>query len=450
MTTVTFTGITVEYDAFDNVVSVGQSIVSIIVPSAASTFSYSIVDNTDPVPVVEISVDPIQVVIDGMLADDLEASGTSEISVEIGKVTIGATTSTFLGLSLEFGSSTVDRYFIMDGANLPNITSVADWNAFNDSIDAVGAATGAFAPGASIPWATFNTASVTEDDEFRGTPGDDEFHGGLGDDFFNSTDGIDYYYGDDGIDQVSFAFDPAGVTANLATGIATDGWGNFTSLHDIEMLRGSRFADTLIGDGDGNGIRGLAGNDILNGNKGIDTVRYDRDERYGGTAGVTVNLKQGTATDGFGDTDTLRNFENVVGTETGDRLTGSGGRNTLVGLDGNDRLFGLNGRDNLQGGNGRDIIDGGADNDVLSGGGKADRFVFSGAFGDDRITDFTTAGKLEKIDLSAIASIRGFTDLKNNHLSNVNGNAVIDDGAGNTITIDGVLMANLSANDFLF
>lgn len=450
MTTVTFTGITVEYGPTDDVISVGQTQVSLILPSATSTFTYSIVDASDSVPVVEIDDDLLQVVIDGVLADVLEDSATSQIDLELGTVTSAAGTSTFLGLSIEFGQNTVDRYFIIDGVNLPNITSVAEWNAFDDSITNVGPATGAFAPGVAIPWATFNTATVTEDDEFYGRPGDEIFRGGIGDDYFNSSDGADTYFGGTGIDQVNFRGDPNGVTANLATGKAIDGWGKTDTLNSIEMLRGSMFDDTLIGNGGGNGIRGLAGDDFLNGGKGIDAVRYDRDERYGGTAGVTVNLKNGTATDGFGDTDTLRNFENVMGTEVKDTLIGSGGKNTLVGLGGNDRLVGLNGRDDLQGGDGRDVLDGGAGNDMLTGGRQADRFVFKGAFGDDTITDFTRAGKLEKIDLSAIASIKGFRDLKKSHLSNVNGDAVIDDGAGNTITIDGVLKGALLANDFIF
>ena len=61
-----------------------------------------------------------------------------------------------------------------------------------------------------------------------------------------------------------------------------------------------------------------------------------------------------------------------------------------------------------------------------------------------------TAGRVEKIDLSGVASIKGFIDLKNHHLSNVGGVAVIDDGAGNTITLNGHVAGDFSANDFIF
>ena len=44
------------------------------------------------------------------------------------------------------------------------------------------------------------------------------------------------------------------------------------------------------------------------------TIRsYDRDTRGGGFGGVTVDLGAGTATDIYGNTDTLNSIENVYG-----------------------------------------------------------------------------------------------------------------------------------------
>ena len=87
MTMITFTGLTVAYDGSDNVVSVGPTTVSLILPSSASTFSYSIIATTEDLPWVDIMSDAIQVQIDYRLMEDWEASGTSDIETDLGNVT---------------------------------------------------------------------------------------------------------------------------------------------------------------------------------------------------------------------------------------------------------------------------------------------------------------------------------------------------------------------------
>lgn len=447
MTMITFTGLSVTFNNFDQAVSVAQTQVSLIVDSEESTFSYSITDASEDLPWVDIIGDPIQVQLDGQLID---TGANSAFEVSIGRVTSSVGTTVVFDLWLDRGSDAVDFFFALGGADLPAITTVAQWNAFEASVTAVGAATGGFAAGQNILWTSFNGATVTEDDEFLGTPRRDVFNGGIGDDYFDSSRGNDVYRGGAGFDQVSFRGDPNGVTANLATGVATDGWGNTDKLISIEMLRGSMFDDTFTGKVGTQVFRGLAGDDFIDGGKGFDQVRYDRDVNYGGTSGVTVHLGQGKATDGFGDTDTLRSIEDARGSEFDDILTGSGARNWLEGGDGNDRLSGLNGDDTLEGGRGRDVLIGGGGNDILSGGTQADRFIFAGAFGNDTIVDFQANLKAEKINLAGVSTIVSFADLRNNHLTNVNGTAVIDDGLGNTITLEGLVKADLSADDFLF
>ncbi|MGE4325403.1 MAG: calcium-binding protein, partial [Pseudodonghicola sp.] len=208
--------------------------------------------------------------------------------------------------------------------------------------------------------------------------------------------------------------------------------------------------DKFIGAKGSQIMRGLAGDDYMDGGKGVDSVRYDRDYRYESTDGVTVNLKAGFAIDGFGDRDTLKNFENVRGSDYADKITGSNGKNLLQGGDSNDLLKGLGGNDTLEGGDGNDKLDGGNGNDMLAGGAGFDRFIFSGKFGNDTISDFRTAGIKEKIDLSGVTAIKNFADLMNNHISDIGGHAVINDGAGNTIDLYGVIMDDLAKNDFLF
>lgn len=134
-----------------------------------------------------------------------------------------------------------------------------------------------------------------------------------------------------------------------------------------------------------------------------------------------------------------------------DVLVGDSGRDRLIGGAGHDQLFGGRGNDRLEGSAGIDWLDGGHGNDWLEGGGRYDLFAFTGRFGQDTIGDFELSGKREKINLDAVSSIRDFKDLRNNHLSeNINGDAVISDNRGNTITLEDIAMADLSANDFLF
>jgi hypothetical protein len=87
-------------------------------------------------------------------------------------------------------------------------------------------------------------------------------------------------------------------------------------------VRGSEFNDTLTGSDTGTfeSFEGRAGNDTIDGKGGTDrvdyqsaTVRRQRQHRKHAT---------GTASDGFGGTDTFTNIENVRGS-IGDNLAAS-------------------------------------------------------------------------------------------------------------------------------
>lgn len=379
------------------------------------------------------------------------------------------------------------RYFIsLAGDPLPSLTSIAAFEAFDDSLVSASSPTGDFAEGEFIPWASVGTPDVSQIDEVYGTSGDDDFRTGAGEDEIYSSAGDDFYNGGAGWDELHYSGDGNGVDVNFATRRATDGWGDTDVILSIEMVRGSMFADTVTGNIESNQVRLLAGDDTFNGGGGTDTVRYDKDAEHGGTAGVTVDLGAGTATDGFGDTDTLSSVENAYGSDQDDSLTGSIADNLLRGYGGNDDLFGANGDDSLEGGDGNDLLDGGrgADdldggigddtllggdgddtlsgglgNDVLNGGrgddthtggGGFDTFVFEGQFGNDVITDFNAISGAEDIDLSGVGTIVGMVDLINNHMSQVGNDVVIDAGAGNTITLLDVDIADLGLPDFIF
>ena len=117
----------------------------------------------------------------------------------------------------------------------------------------------------------------------------------------------------------------------------------------------------------------------------------------------------------------------------------SGTRDILEGGAGNDALYG-NGGD--------DILDGGTGNDWLEGGGGNDVFVFENGFGTDTISDFWNGNDVVYFD--SVNPITDWNDLKNNHLTEIDGNAVVSDWLGNSITFNGVHASSLNEGDFVF
>lgn len=147
----------------------------------------------------------------------------------------------------------------------------------------------------------------------------------------------------------------------------------------------------------------------------------------------------------------LSGNDTLFGEAGDDRLDGGRGRDRLFGETGADTLLGGNGRDRLFGGTGRDRLIGEAGDDRLKGGAQADDFVFRDGFGNDTVLDFDTANDREDIVLRGVTAITDWDDLVAHHLDeNAAGDAVIDDGNGNTITLAGVAMADLDQGDFVF
>lgn len=146
-----------------------------------------------------------------------------------------------------------------------------------------------------------------------------------------------------GVDTVSYASapGPAGVVVNLLSGQAT-GWGTDTLLN-FENVAGSNFADRITGSAGSNTIEGRGGNDTLDGGAGTDTASY-----AGAVAAVVVSLAaSGAQSTGGAGTDTLANFENLIGSAHHDSLTGTSGNNTIEGRAGNDTLDGAAGVDTV-------------------------------------------------------------------------------------------------------
>ena len=224
-------------------------------------------------------------------------------------------------------------------------------------------------------------------------------------------------------DILHYTFSPTRVTVNLKDGTASGGAATGDTITGVEGVSGSYYDDDLTGDSKNNSLRGNSGDDTLRGGDGHDTLKGSRgaDEVWGGNgndtllddgrsgsdtlkggpgndtlygggdadsldggpgvdtvtyensdAGVTVDLSPATdtASGGHAAGDTIEKFENVIGSEHDDELTGDSGPN---------KLQGLGGGDELTGGAGDDTLSGGAGADKLAGGVGKDTFVFSAA-----------------------------------------------------------------------
>ena len=100
----------------------------------------------------------------------------------------------------------------------------------------------------------------------------------------------------------------------------------------IENVIGGAGDDSITGDDNDNILAGGPGTDTLIGGLGSDTVDYSGNT----SAGVTVNLTNGTASSSDSSSDTLDGFENVTGSDFGDSITGDEQDNILNGGLGND------------------------------------------------------------------------------------------------------------------
>jgi Ca2+-binding RTX toxin-like protein len=238
-------------------------------------------------------------------------------------------------------------------------------------------------------------------DTLRGEAGVDRLYGGAGNDVFD---------GGTGLDRVIFADFPAasavfadlsgaspvcgGTPCSQNAELGHDTFITSGGLSTVEMLTGTKYGDTFIGDAGPNTLTGVDGPDTLTGGGGIDSLlgmagndtlggqgEHDvlqggpgNDSLDGGADSDTASYYSDpggatavgtTITDGYGGTDTLISVENIQGSNAGnDSLTGTSVRDQMYGNGGNDSLIGLAGNDYLHGGVGTDTIDGGIGTDT--------------------------------------------------------------------------------------
>jgi Ca2+-binding RTX toxin-like protein len=307
------------------------------------------------------------------------------------------------------------------------------------------------------------------DDVLLGGAGDDGLDGGAGDDILRGGAGNDALFGGAGIDTADYAWAASGVTANLATGTASnDGDGGSDTFTGVENLTGSAFNDNLTGDaganmligGAGNDslfggggddvLRGGAGVDVLNGGAGIDTADYSQ-----AASGVRAQLNANRATnDGDGGTDTFVSIENLTGSAFNDTLIGDASNNVLSGGAGNDYLIGLAGDDILIGGSGSNTLQGGLGNDRYIVTSARDTLVEFAGEGIDTVETtlaaYTLRDHFENLTYTGAGAFTGTGNSAANTLIGGAGNDILAGRGGNDILnggagIDTASYANAAA-----
>ncbi|OFX10325.1 MAG: hypothetical protein A3G22_00005, partial [Alphaproteobacteria bacterium RIFCSPLOWO2_12_FULL_40_11] len=162
-------------------------------------------------------------------------------------------------------------------------------------------------------------------DRLFGDSGNDEIYGGNGNDFINGGDGNDVLVGGVGNDKIE-----GGVGNDNISGEVGD-----------DVLEGGLGADVING-GEGSEVNG-------------DTISY-----LNSSSAVVVNIASNTVSGGDAQGDVISNFENIIGSNYADTLTGDAGNN---------------------------IIEGGAGDDILFGGGGSDTYIYNLGDGNDTIID---------------------------------------------------------------
>lgn len=203
-----------------------------------------------------------------------------------------------------------------------------------------------------------------------------------GDNFAVTPKGIMQIYGNDGVDTVSL--NAKGVLLQdqgFTTTHVTDKSGKAVfhlNLISIETINLTQAGDEARLDGVISTLLTLGGND----------------EVIGSASGETVHLGDGN-----------------------DYAALLGGPDTVYGGAGSDTILGGNSDDRLFGGTGADKIQSGAGNDVLTGDAGADHFIFEGAGGQDRITDFQNG--IDKLVITGarwgdihVTSVGGATEIR--------------------------------------
>ncbi len=254
-----------------------------------------------------------------------------------------------LGHDLLFGGDGTDRLNGGDGNDQIDGGAGVDWAEFDGgaavNVDlTAGTSSG---QGNDTIFSIENVLGSSFNDVIKGSAANNRLEGGNGNDTFIVTIGNDVVRGDSGIDLIAFAQLGAAAIVNLATGTYTAGAATGT-LNSIENVTGSALNDTITGNAADNVIDGGAGSDVLNGGAGVDTLLITANSSAPYNQGAFVNLTLGTSTS-YGSSDTISNFENVIGSDASDFITGNAGNNVIHGGGATDSIYATQGVDHYDG-----------------------------------------------------------------------------------------------------
>jgi Ca2+-binding RTX toxin-like protein len=390
--------------------------------------------------------------------DTFNATGFSATSANVGSsvtANTGGFFNEFEGLGgndqVTGNGSTRLSYYHATGGVTVNFTE-GSWTSTSSG------ASGTAAGDSSVGTDTFTGVS-----QIRGSNFADVFYGSNNPsgttEVFEGLGGNDIINGGGGFDRAAYnlAYSGAGINVQLAAGTVTGGTDIGTdTLTSVEAIWGTEFADiynatgfTAVSTNAGSaGVNGSgAAFNEFEGGGGDDNITGNGNTRvYFGhaTGGVVVTLGSngsGTA-DGssIGHDTFVSGVSAVRGSEFNDIITGNGGNNTLEGQGGNDVLIANGGNDTMTGGTGSDI------------------FVFKVGVSDgntpptnnDTITDFSHASG-DRIDLRSISSIHSLSDLLALGVQAGPDTVFTFASADPTsLTLKNVIMANLTASDFIF
>ena len=230
-------------------------------------------------------------------------------------------------------------------------------------------------------------------DSIRGLDGNDTLSGGTGNDTIEGDNGNDYILGLEDNDSLVGGNGNDTVDGGAGNDVIYGTTGG-------NLLLGGVGIDTIIGGNQSDTIRGGTGDDSLNGGAGIDVLDMsDSTTAFSFTVADNTSIVS-SITDAVLGTDSIVNFEGIIG--------GSGA-------------------DTLTGGTGSDIIGGGLGNDILDGGAGVDTLDFS--YATQGVTvDFSG----DTSETSLVSDGQGGTDTVIN-FENLNGGAGNDYFAGSNV-----------------
>lgn len=310
----------------------------------------------------------------------------------------GGTGDDFLG-----GGTGNDSYLFADGWGMDTVSESTGEG--TDSMD--------FSSVTVALTVSAETGVVTEtDDSNIATPERDQVEtivGGEGNDLFVFEDGVEFagasgaFDGGFGTDTLDYSAYTTAIEVDLSTGIAT---GLGSGQVGFEGVVGGSASDTITGDDDDNRLEGGAGNDTITGGDGDDVYVYSGTASLGSDLLVEV-ADEGSDTVDFSErtssiTFSLASYGSAQTIATSTTITLSDA-DTTAATETFENVIGGEGNDTLTGNALGNQFTGGAGNDSLTGGAGNDTYFFDAdtTLGNDTINEVLSNGGTDELNFSA-------------------------------------------------